>query len=691
MPVQFYFIVNSGEELDLENGSFHVKFNDGTEEDILFTDERVTVLGYDNTTVGEQDLDIYFEEFRIVGYTIYVGEVPTLDKTNIQLSVDDNESTTITVLGLENHSVDDYSLTVSASNGGLGIERIEGQPAFNITAIGKAEGIITFVLSAEGLDPIELYCNYKTIVTANVSSIELVTEPDKTEYIKDIDTALDLTGATIKVNYEDGTNEIINVTPDMVTGFDNTTLGDQTITITYGGKTVTFEIEVVNRRPIDIQITSMPVQFYYIVNSGEEMDLENGNFHVTFNDGTEEDVPFTDDRVTVLGYDNTTVGEQEIDIYYEEFRIVGMQIYVGAYPTLDKNNIELSVNGNESTVITVLGLENHQADQYGLTATSSAGGINIERVEGQPSFTVTAVNEAEGIITIVLTSVGLEPFELYCNYKTIFNASVSTIDVSTKPNKTTYIQNYEDLDLTGGKITVTYDDGTITELDITPDMVTGFDNSSLGTKTITVTYGGKTATFDVEIIEKSLVGIEGITPPTKTEYIQNYEDLDLTGGKITIKYDDESTEEIDITTDMVTGFDNTTTGNKTITVTYGGYTITFVITVREKAIIGIDRITPPTKTEYVEGQDLDLTGGKITVRYDNGTTEEIDITEAMVSGYNKTQKGTQTITVTYGGYTITFVITVREKSVVGIDGLTRPTKTEYVEGQDLDLTGGKLQ
>ena len=52
----------------------------------------------------------------------------------------------------------------------------------------------------------------------------------------------------------------------------------------------------------------MPVQFYYIVNSGEEMDLENGNFHVTFNDGTEEDVPFTDDRVTVLGYDNTTVG-----------------------------------------------------------------------------------------------------------------------------------------------------------------------------------------------------------------------------------------------------------------------------------------------------------------------------------------------------------------------------------------------
>lgn len=62
----------------------------------------------------------------------------------------------------------------------------------------------------------------------------------------------------------------------------------------------------------------------------------------------------------------------------------------------------------------------------------------------------------------------------------------------------------------------------------------------------------------------------------------------------------------------------------------------------------VDRIevTAPTKTEYLEGKDeLDVTGGKVTVYYDNETNEEIDLTIDMVSGFDNTQVGKQTLTV----------------------------------------------
>ena len=72
------------------------------------------------------------------------------------------------------------------------------------------------------------------------------------------------------------------------------------------------------------------------------------------------------------------------------------------------------------------------------------------------------------------------------------------------PSKVQYIQDREELDLTGGTINVNYNDNTSEEVDMKNEMitVTGFDNKTLGKKTITLMYQEKTVTFDVEIIEE---------------------------------------------------------------------------------------------------------------------------------------------------------------------------------------------
>ena len=81
---------------------------------------------------------------------------------------------------------------------------------------------------------------------------------------------------------------------------------------------------------------------------------------------------------------------------------------------------------------------------------------------------------------------------------------VKKIEILELPAKTSYIQNCENLNLTGGKIKVLYADEIFAEKEITQEMVTGFDNTKLGTNTITVEYEGKTTTFEV-IIEANAV------------------------------------------------------------------------------------------------------------------------------------------------------------------------------------------
>ncbi len=68
----------------------------------------------------------------------------------------------------------------------------------------------------------------------------------------------------------------------------------------------------------------------------------------------------------------------------------------------------------------------------------------------------------------------------------------------------------------------------------------------------------------------------------------------------------------------------------------------------------------PSKTTYSKGDKLSLTGGKISVTYEDGTYKNIDMTQSMVSGFNSNTAGEKTVTVTYEGFTDTFTVNVKE-------------------------------
>ena len=175
-----------------------------------------------------------------------------------------------------------------------------------------------------------------------------------------------------------------------------------------------------------------------------------------------------------------------------------------------------------------------------------------------------------------LSDAEIEQVNTYLTQKYV--TSLESITVSG-PTKTQY-EIGDELDLTGLVVTAHYSDGS--EAAVEDYEVSGFDSSTAGEKTITVTYQGKTAAFKVTVKEpeKPVVTLESITisGPNKTEY-KIGEELDLTGLVVIAHYSDGSYQEV--TDYEVSGFDSAAAGEKTVTVTYQGETVSFKITVKE--------------------------------------------------------------------------------------------------------------
>lgn len=210
------------------------------------------------------------------------------------------------------------------------------------------------------------------------------------------------------------------------------------------------------------------------------------------------------------------------------------------------------------------------------------------------------------------------------------------IEVSHMPTKTRYFVG-EPFDATGLVITAYYADNTSTQA--TGYTLSSPDMSTYGSKTVTVTFDEKTVDFSILVVDIS--GIEVKTMPTKIEYPKG-DVFDTTGLSILVKYTD-GTSETKTTGFEVSGFDSSSVGEKTITVTYKTHTATFKVTVYD--LSGIRITSFPSKVYYKIGESFDPTG--LTVAEVRNDGSEKEITDYTVSGFDSSTAGSKTITVSY--------------------------------------------
>ena len=98
----------------------------------------------------------------------------------------------------------------------------------------------------------------------------------------------------------------------------------------------------------------------------------------------------------------------------------------------------------------------------------------------------------------------------------------------------------------------------------------------------------------------------------------------------------------------------TTAGEGKVTISYGGKSTTIDVIIKEKEIVKIE-VTPPEKTVYFKGEQLDTTGMVVTVYYNNKTSEEV--TDYIISGFGDTDE-TNKVVVSYKEHTASFEVII---------------------------------
>ena len=543
------------------------------------------------------------------------------------------------------------------------------------------------------------YANYQSImgkdsyvilrpekVITEVSSIRVKQAPNKIVYYQN--KPLDLTGGIITAINNDGTTQDINMTSEdvKISGYDASKVGEQSISVTYNGKSTHFTVTVNELTVESISVSKNPTKINYYV--GETLNLTGGVIKATLSDNSTTTYSMKSSKLTVTGFDSTTSGTKTISFSLSG-KTTTMQVQVEA--------VILSTISIEKYPNKLIYLKGENLDLTGGKILKKYNNSTTQSISMEDSsITVSGYNkDIEGTQTINLMTAGKTvTFDVIVNAPPVSGETkeIESIVVYCNPSKLNYHIG-DELELAGGKIRVKYNKtiggNTSIEyeiIDMTNNSVTtsGFSSSEEGNQTITVSYQGKNTSFSIQVskIETKIKKIEITKLPKKKRYIQNQEFLALTGARLTIYYLDNSTEEVELPNEEanVLEFDNTKIGEQEIIVVYRGLETTFPITIYEEGseveedepdspIESIEILEGPSKKYYLQDTDaFDVTGINIRIKYENGEIRDLLLEDYPgryeISGYDNKKIGEQTVTITYRGKQLSFKINVVGKDQI---------------------------
>ena len=161
-----------------------------------------------------------------------------------------------------------------------------------------------------------------------------------------------------------------------------------------------------------------------------------------------------------------------------------------------------------------------------------------------------------------------------------------------------------------------------TSVTITKDMITGFENSEMGTRELTINYKGKQTSWSMTVKEPSTSDITSIklSGRPKTTYSENQK-FDPSGASFFATIGGRYVY-------IYSGFSYDKTGplkpaDTSVIFNYFGKEIPVNITVTARKATNLSVLAAPAKTQFTVGNMLDLSGVKLQITYNDGTQTPI--------------------------------------------------------------------
>ena len=439
-----------------------------------------------------------------------------------------------------------------------------------------------------------------TVVDKILLAVVINSMPKKLDYICGVK-ELDLTGGTLAVFFSDSTNTQIEIAPDMIEGFDGNKIGRQIVNICYRDQKLPMQITIRPKNITKVEVISQPSRRDYT--EGERLDTTGLVLCITYDNDEKEYVTDYECPEIKVQKDQAVV---QMDYKGHIFPVfihvcscvitgIRMETLPEKLTYLEKRDM-LEVAGGQVARL----MSNGEVDIIPLEL-RMVSGFNNQRV---------------GKCRV---AVNLDDFQCFFDVE-IVGREVAKLEVVRKPHKTIYFEQ-ESFEPEGMEIKAQYNNNTFERVEIYEYEPHVLD---CGTSAVTVSFGGKTVDVPVQVQMRMVESISIAKMPDKMHFKEGREQLDVSGGKLLVIYNNGSADTIDMYEDMVEGFDNMKAGDNLLTVRLQDKETQYHVVIDPKVLIGISITKMPDKLVYQKGDIPDLDGMKLLGFYDNSSMAEIE-------------------------------------------------------------------
>lgn len=382
-----------------------------------------------------------------------------------------------------------------------------------------------------------------------------------------------------------------------------------------------------NKECDDNSIEVPGVDWFTYANNPVTTIYVNGNNYVGFGVDDEQLKICNDDGEIYYVYrqDGTlNIGEKFLKI-----RVEGFTDYDSDYQD-DRSALkyELFILNNQTIKLFLLQLPSNS--NY-LGTSSISDGTNTT------DLPITSETKAPFLIEVKNAGVSQEVTGTAVNF--------TKIEVTKLPNKTEYYQK-EPFDSTGIVVTGISDIGNF---EISGYTLSDFDNNSAGVKTITVSYETLTTTFDINVSDIAIIGIDYTCPESE---LKHHLESEPNFNNFTFYKTLSSNQKVELTQTernaliFSESVNSWSPGMYTETVTWGGFEANIPIEIMQPTEMTVDEYTYAPQPCFV-GDSVSAVIHKISVTYEDGT-DVIDNPNGMSSDkIDTTTAGTKEIAVSF--------------------------------------------
>lgn len=489
--------------------------------------------------------------------------------------------------------------------------------------------------------------------------------------------SLNLDNVVLVVTYENDEVEEVAKNDEMqFSNVDTSSAGQKTLTISYLELTTQITITVVQPTATNIAVKAGTLPSG--VTQGLDLDTSNLVLLVTYDDGNTIEVGYNAD-MQLSGLDTEEIGEQTLTISYLGVSTT-VQIDVWA-------PVETALSLKEDTLVTEV-YQGKTLDYSTVVLIVYYNNNTTREIPYNQHMSFSGVDtQVAGKQTLTISYVGLET-EVEINVIELEEVSISlvagTLDTDLEADET--------LDTSGVKLLVTYNSGDQVEVGVSDGITfSNVDTSTPGAKQLTIYYKDLSISVPVTVANPVAVSIEVKAGTLDTQVTQGLT-LDTSGVVLVVTYNTDDKVEVSDTNQMqFSSLDTSTTGKKTLTITYLDLKVNVEIEVIAPVVTRISVKENTLNTQVYQNDELNYNDIVLILHYNNNTQTEVTYNNQMqFSGVNTQNPGQQTLKIEYLGFETEVNINVIELKVESITLVEGTLAIQVFVGATLNTDGVKV-